>query len=70
MCGTEGIQAKQQLIADTYDMINRTLLRVRDNLQAAKGLSVDAGDMLRENLNLTRACIASIRQAVARLKEA
>ena len=44
--------------------------RVNENLLSAKGRPGEAEDALRENLALTRQCIAAIRQAVARLKGA
>ena len=45
-------------------------LEVNENLLSAKGRPGEAEDALRENLALTRQCIAAIRQAVARLKGA
>ena len=69
LCDTEGLRDKQALISETYAAIHQTLQRVNGNLLSAKGRPGEAEDALRENLALTRQCIASIRQAVARLKE-
>jgi len=70
LCNMEGLRDKQALISETYGAIRQTLQRVNGNLLSAKGRPGKAEDALRENLALTRQCIAAIRQAVARLKEA
>ena len=70
LCNMEGLRDKQALISETYGAIRQTLQRVNGNLLSAKGRPGKAEDALRENLALTRQCIATIRQAVARLKEA
>jgi len=69
LCNTEGLQDKQTLISETYAVIRQTLQNVNGNLLSAKGRPGEAEDALRANLELTRQCIAAIRQAVARLKE-
>lgn len=69
LCSTEGLRDKQALISETYAVIRQTLQRVNENLLSAKGRPGEAEAALRENLALTRQCIADIRQAVARLKE-
>ena len=70
LCNMEGLRDKQALISETYGAIRQTLQRVNGNLLSAKGRPGKAEDALRENLALTCQCIAAIRQAVARLKEA
>ena len=50
-------------------MVQPVSVEVNENLLSAKGRPGEAEDALRENLALTRQCIAAIRQAVARLKE-
>ena len=69
LCNTERLRDKQAMISETYAVIRQTLERVNENLLSAKGRPGEAEDALRENLALTRQCIAAIRQAVARLKE-
>ena len=69
LCNTEGLRDKQVLISQTYALIHQTLQKVNGNLLSAKGRPGEAEDALRENLALTRQCIAAIRQTVARLKE-
>ena len=69
LCNTEGLRDKQALISETYAVIRQTLQKVNGNLLSAKGRPGEAEDALRENLELTRQCIAAIRQAVARLRE-
>ena len=65
----EGLRARQDMISQTYATISETFRRVEANLRAARQAPGAADDALRENLALTRDCIAAIRRAVARLKE-
>ena len=56
-------------MAETRAMVKRVYARVAENLEAAGRDPQAADGPLRENLELTRDCIASIRRTVADLRE-
>ena len=69
LLGTGDLRRKQELVAGTRAMVKRVYDRVAENLEAAGRDPQEADGPLRENLELTRDCIASIRRTVADLRE-
>lgn len=69
LLGTGDLRRKQELVAGTRAMVKRVYDRVAENLEAAGRDPQVADGPLRENLELTRDCIASIRRTVADLRE-
>ena len=69
LLSSEDLRRKQELVAGTRAMVKRVYDRVAENLEAAGRDPQAADGPLRENLELTRDCIASIRRTVADLRE-
>ena len=69
LLSSEDLRRKQELVAETRAMVKRVYGRVAENLEAAGRDPQAADGPLRENLELTRDCIASIRRTVADLRE-
>ena len=63
------MRRKQEMVAGTRAAVKRVYDRVAENLEAAGRDPQEADGPLRENLELTRDCIASIRRTVADLRE-
>lgn len=64
----EELRQRQELIESTNKMAEGVFRRVEENLEAARRHPEEAEAALRENLDLTRDCIVSIRGAVAQLR--
>lgn len=65
----EGLRQKQQLIEHTREIIQQTFAAIETNLTLAQQSPAAAEEPLRENIQLTQACIATIRTTVAQLRE-
>ena len=65
----EGLKRKQELIAGTYQMIYRVFGKIEANLRTAKQSPNASETALRDNLTLSKDCIAKVRETVARLRE-
>lgn len=66
---SETLRRKQELVAGIRQTSRRAFDRVAENLETAKQDPARAETALRENLELTRDCIAAIRRTVAQLRE-
>ncbi len=64
----EGIEVKQELIAQIYDLIYVTFDRIRENMITAREKPGESVMALNDNLQLAELCMKEIRIAVSRLQ--